>query len=427
MNPEPTKFINDQNQKGMAYTELTQSPEQANALQESQTSSLISHHKLVEYILDTFRIDIESISASVRGVAERLSREVERICEKSDRIQVSGEVRQWHHTLAQHRVKKCMVYYRLGSTRGRVELHSTLSAMVYRHIAPTRAHLGFQARYNLIEDFLQGFYIEVLKNFRKENNLPFDYRPRTRIELAEYMAFSEQYAKRRISLPGRRNQQLIVLRAQAFSQRQPSETSMDIELAVESGKTEEAEMYSRSPIVQQVREQMVADAVDPSDSVLRDRVINELIQYLNDQGQDDCINYLTLKLQDLSAPEIDEVLSLTPRQRDYLQQRFKYHVEKFACSHHWQIVHQWLGADLDQNLGMPQNEWNEFLLELTPTQRKLLQLKGEQHQRKNEAKLSDREIAKILDCTPKQVQRNWVRLLGMAWKFRNTQSELPNS
>ncbi|MGB3492178.1 MAG: HetZ-related protein [Elainellaceae cyanobacterium] len=428
MYPETSKFINDENQKGMTYSELTQSTsELTEVLQETQTSTLISHHKLVEYILEEFKSDIESISASVRGVADRLSHEVERICEKSDRIQVSGEVRQWHHTLAQHRVKKCMVYYRLGSTRGRVELHSTLSAMVYRHIAPSRAHLGFQARYNLIEDFLQGFYIEVLKNFRKENNLPLDYRPRSRIELAEYMAFSEQYAKRRISLPGRRNQQLVVLRAQAFSQRQPAETSMDIELAVESGKTEEAEMYSRSPIVQQVREQMVADAVDPSDTVLRDRVINELMQYLDDQGQDDCVNYLTLKLQDLSAPEIDEVLGLTPRQRDYLQQRFKYHVEKFACSHHWQIVHQWLGADLDQNLGMPQNEWNEFLLELTPTQRKLLQLKGEQHQKQNETKLSDREIAKILDCTPKQVQRNWVRLLSMAWKFRNTQSELHNS
>ncbi len=428
MNPEPSQFINNQNQKGMAYSELTQSaPDQANVVQETQASTSAAHHRLVEYILDAFKADIETISASVRGVADRLTCEVERICEKSDRIQVSGEVRQWHHTLAQHRVKKCMVYYRLGSTRGRVELHSTLSAMVYRHIAPSRAHLGFQARYNLIEDFLQGFYIEVLKNFRKENNLPFDYRPRTRIELAEYMAFSEQYAKRRISLPGRRNQQLIVLRAQAFSQRQPAETSMDIELAVESGKTEEAEMYSRSPIVQQVREQMVADAVDPSDSVLRDRVINELIQYLDDQGQDDCVNYLTLKLQDLSAPEIDDVLGLTPRQRDYLQQRFKYHVEKFACSHHWQIVHQWLGADLDQNLGMPQNEWNDFLLELNPTQRKLLQLKGAQHQKQNETKLSDREIAKILDCTPKQVQRNWVKLLSMAWKFRNTQSELHNS
>ncbi len=74
--------------------------------------------------------------------------------------------------------------------------------------------LGFQARYSLIEDFLQSFYSESLKAFRRENELPDGYQPRTRLELAEYMAFTEQYAKRRISLPNGQNQQLIVLRAQ---------------------------------------------------------------------------------------------------------------------------------------------------------------------------------------------------------------------
>ncbi len=431
MNVDPSKPMYIQNQDGMGISEQTKPKFH------SDLHSTLSQHQsddddsadllaLVEYIISVFTADIPSVSSSMREVAKRLSKEVKRICEKSDRIQTSGDVEEWQHTLAQHRVKKCLLYFHLGSQRGRVELHSNLSAMVYRHIAPSRAHLGFQARYNLIEDFLQGFYIEVLKNFRKEHELPSDYRPRTRIELSEYMAFTEQYAKRRISLPGRRNQQLVVLRAQAFSQRQPIETSMDIELAVESAKTEEAEIHNRSPIVQQVREQMVADAVDPADSVLRDRVISELMQYLNDQGQDDCINYLTLKLQDLSAPEIDEILELSPRQRDYLQQRFKYHVEKFACSHNWQIVHQWLGADLDQNLGMPLNEWNDFLQKLSPIQRQLLELKGEQYQNQNEPTLTDREIAKLLNCTPKQVKRNWDRLLNLAWKFRNTQTEVRN-
>ncbi len=431
MNVDPLKPIYIQNQDNMGVSEranpmLRNDLTNNQATQEHPAEQSANHVRLVNYIIAAFSADIPSISSSVRRVADRLAKEVERICEKSDRIQTSGDIEQWQHTLAQHRVKKCLTYYCLGSQRGRVELHSNLSAMVYRHIAPSRSHLGFQARYNLIEDFLQGFYIEVLKNFRKENELPQDYRPRTRIELSEYMAFTEQYAKRRISLPGRRNQQLVVLRAQAFSHRQPIETSMDIELAVESAKTEDAQLHNRSPMVQQVREQLVADAVDPADSVLRDRVINELIQYLSDQGQDDCVNYLTLKLEDLSAPEIDDILNLTPRQRDYLQQRFKYHVEKFACSHNWQIVHQWLGADLDQNLGMPMNEWNDFLRQLSPIQRQLLELKGEQYQNREETALSDREIAKMLNCTPKQVKRNWDRLLHQAWKFRNTQPEARN-
>lgn len=350
-------------------------------------------------------------SPGAQAIVRRIAIEVERICEKSDRIQSSGQVDTWKMTLAQHRLQKILAYYKLGSRRGRVELHSHLSAIVYRHISRSRAQLGFQGRYGLIEDFLQGFYIEVLKAFRKENNLPEDYSPRSRLELSEYMAFSEQYAKRRINLPGRRNQQLIVLRAQGFAKRQPEESSVDIELAVESGKGEEAEAHSRSPVVQQVREQMVADAVDPSDSVLRDRVINELIQYLESQDQQDCIDYLVLKLQDLSAPEIDEILNLSPRQRDYLQQRFKYHVEKFARSQRWQLVHQWLGADLDQNLGMPPQKWAAFQETLQPEQRQLIQLKG--------TNATDQAIAKTLRCTPKQVHKRWVKVLELAWQFRN--------
>lgn len=400
-------------------------PSEPNSATEAIEERLERQRSLVvNFLTLEFGKELPTITERGRAVILRLTNEVQRICEKSDRIQRSGEVESWLMTLAQHRLDKCLTYYRLGSKRGRVELHSTLSSMIYRHINPGRGQYSFQSRYNLIEDFLQNFYIEVLKNFRKENELPLDYQPRTRLELSEYMAFSEQYAKRRITLPGRRNQQLVVLRAQAFSQRQPIETSMDIEMAVESGRGEEAEQYSRSPIVQQVREQMVEDAVDPSDSVLRDRVTSELIKYLEDQGQKDCVDYLVLKLQDLSAPEIDDILSLTPRQRDYLQQRFKYHVEKFACSSHWQMVHQWIGADLDQNLGMPRQQWAIFLQSLKPQQRKLLELKQQQHlSDRNEGNgvgLSDQEIAKILKCTPKQVQRGWVRLLNAAWKFRNT-------
>jgi hypothetical protein len=251
----------------------------------------------------------------------------------------------------------------------------------------------------------------VLKAFRRENQLSAEYSPRTRIELAEYMAFTEQYAKRRINLPGRRNQQLVVLRAQGFANRQPLETSVDMEAAIESGRSEEAEAYSRSPVVQQVREQMVAETTDPSDSVLRDRIIAELVEYLESQGQSECVDYLVLKLQDLSAPEIDEVLQLSPRQRDYLQQRFKYHVEKFARSHRWQLVHQWLGADLDQNLGMAQQNWDAFVDTLTPDQQHLLRLK--------QLKTPDQAIAQTLKCTTKQVHKRWVKLLDLAWQARN--------
>jgi hypothetical protein len=377
------------------------------ASSEETRSSLL---KLAQSLLVELQAELPT-SSGVGDVMARIATEVERICSKSDRIQNSGQIASWQTTLVRHRLQKCLYYHKLGSRRGRIELHSHLSTMVYRHISPGRAQLGFSARYSMVEDFLQGFYIEALKAFRREHQLDEVYSPRTRLELAEYMAFTEHYAKRRITLPGRRNQQLIVLRAQGFANRQPLETTLDLELAVESAKGEDAEIHSRSPVVQQVREQMVADAIDPADSVVRDRVINELVAYLESQGQTDCIDYLTLKLQDLSAPEIDEILGLSARQRDYLQQRFKYHVEKFARSHNWQLVHQWLGADLDQNLGMRQQQWEEFHQQLLPEQQQLLKLKAQQ--------LSDQEIAKVLKCTPKQVHKRWVRLLEIAWRVRN--------
>lgn len=368
--------------------------------------------KLAHLLLTEFQSELPQPSKNVRAVLTRIAAEVERICTKSDRIQNSGQIQVWQHTLARHRLQKCLSYYKLGSKQGRIELHSHLSTMVYRHIAPGRTQMGFSARYSIVEDFLQGFYIEALKAFRREHQLLEDYSPRTRLELAEYMTFTEHYAKRRITLPGRRSQQLIILRAQGFANRQPLETTLDLEMAVESAKSEEAEIHSRSPIVQQVREQMVADAVDPADSVVRDRVISELIEYLEAQGQSDCVDYLTLKLQDLSAPEIDDILGLSARQRDYLQQRFKYHVEKFSRSHRWQLVHQWLGADLDQNLGMPQQQWETFQQQLSPEQQQLLKLKGRH--------ISDHDIAKVLKCTPKQVHKRWVRLLELAWQIRNS-------
>jgi hypothetical protein len=375
-------------------------------VQETDTRSL------TELLLEELRSQVGSKPSRASSVVDRITREVERICDKSNRIQTSGQIRSWEFTLARHRLHKCVSYYKLGSKQGRVELHSNLSVMIYRHVAPAQSQLSFSARYNLIEDFLQDFYAESLKAFRRENEVDADYTPRTQLELAEYMAFTEQYAKRRITLPSRHSQQLIVLRAQSFARRQPSETPLDIEQAVEFSKGDEAHDQSRSPAMQQVRLRLVADTTDPSEAVLRDRVVSELVQYLESEGHSDCANYLVLKLQDLAAPDIDDILGLTPRQRDYLQQRFKYHVEKFSRSSHWKLVHQWLGADIDQKLGMSSQLWDTFVGQLDAQQQQLLSLK--------QAHKSDQEIAKALKITPKQVQKRWTALLEMAWKIRNS-------
>ncbi|NJL78536.1 MAG: HetZ-related protein [Richelia sp. RM2_1_2] len=397
--------------------ESTSAVENEAANLQPQGNNQDANNVLIQQICQELESQVKATPETIQLIATRIAKEVERICEKSYRIQTSGQVKSWLFSLARHRLQKCLHYYQLGSRRGRVELHSTLGSMVYRHISLPGCQLGFDARYNLIEDFLQAFYIEAIKAFRRENELPQDYTPRTRLQLGEYMAFTEQYAKRRISLPGNANQQLIILRAQGFSRRLPQETTVDMEMALESAKSEDAEAYQRNSAVQQVRSQMVAQSnFDPAEEAERDRVISELINYLQIQGQSDCVDYLSLKLQDLSAPEIDRILGLTSRQRDYLQQRFKYHVEKFARTHNWQLVHQWLGATLEQKLGMSSTQWDAFVNQLSEQQRQMLELKSD--------KQNDQTIAKALKCTPKQLQKRWTKLLELAWSIRNSNSEI---
>lgn len=378
--------------------------------------SVVNTNTLVQLLSQEMQSQVKATSIGVQDVVGRIAKEVERICDKSSRIQNSGQIQSWQITLGRHRLQKCLRYYQLGSRQGRVELHSSLGAIVYRHVAVAGSDLGFDARYNLIEDFLQAFYIEAIKAFRRETELPEDYTPRTQLQVAEYMAFTEQYAKRRINLPGGANQQLIVLRAQGFARRQPQETTVDIEMAVDSAKTEEAESYQRNVAVQQIRSQMIAKpGFDPSEESERNRVITELMKYLESQGQSDCMDYLTLKLQDLSAPEIDQILGLTSRQRDYLQQRFKYHVEKFAKQHQWQLVHQWLGAGLEHKLGLSSQQWDTFWHQLTPQQQQIFELKT--------ACQSDLLISKAVQCTPKQLQKRWTQMLELAWSIRNGHAE----
>jgi hypothetical protein len=379
--------------------------------------TLIDTIALSELLKEELTLQLGSLPSNAFSVINRIVAEVARICTKSDRIQQGGEIRSSQLTLARHRLSKCVEYYKLGSKQGRVELHSNLSVMIYRQVAPTQAQLSFAARRLLIEDFLQDFYADSLRAFRRENQVADNYTPRTRIELAEYMAFTEQYAKRRV-MTGYGAMQLLVLRAKSFAKRQPTDTVMDIEQVTEFAKGEEAQMQSRSPVMQQVRERLVAETKDPHDAVLRDRVVGELVKYLENQGHKDCADYLILKLQDFAAPEIDNILGLTPRQRDYLQQRFKYHVEKFARTQEWQLVHQWLGADIDQKLGLSSLQWEAFVGQLDPMQQQLLDLKR--------AKKSDFEIVKALKITPKQVQKRWTQLLEIASLVRNNAVESSN-
>lgn len=371
---------------------------------------------IFQLLLDELKKSTSASEQNCRDVAGRLAAEVNRICTESQRIQASGDIKGSAVSLAQHRLQQSLHYYSLGSGPGRVELHSTLSAIVYRYITPPQVQSSYQARVELIKDFLQGFYLEALKAFRREMQLEVTYSPRTRLELAEYMAFVERFGKRRIPLPRNRSQQLIILRAQTFSQQQPRETSVDMEQAADGGATDSDRTWNDSSVYS-VREAMAGQGSaairpqsDESES-LRQKVIEELVAYLKEKKQQECADYFVLRLQDLPTNEIESILGITPRQRDYLQQRFKYHLLRFAMSHRWELVHQWLEADLDRNLGLLPSEWQAFGEQIGPEGQRLLKLKQQG--------LSDSAIAQTLSSTVAQVQKRWFKLLELAWELRN--------
>lgn len=366
---------------------------------------------IFEFLLRELQQCTKSTEKNCRNIAVRIASEVMRICNESKRIQSSGEIESSATTLARYRLQQCLRYYQLGSHRGRIELHSVLSSIVYRYINLPQRQLSYQGRMIAIEDFLQSFYLESLNAFRRDNQQPPDYRPQTLLELAEYMAFTERYAKRRIPLPGRQ-QQLIILRAQTFSQQQPLETSVDIEQATQASGGESDRSWDE-PILTQLR---AAIAMQPEPEIeegsLRSVVITELMNYLEQKQQLDCAEYFSLRLQDFSAQEIESVLGLTPRQRDYLQQRFKYHLMRFSLLHRWELVHEWLEASLPTNLGLTPHEWELYIRNLDEKDRYLLDLK---HQG-----ASDQTIAKNLGLSVAQLQKRWFKILEKAWEIRNS-------
>jgi hypothetical protein len=376
---------------------------------QSNVLLLSSKQPLPDMLVEALQSQVNGSVARIKDVAQRIEIEIDRICAKSDRIQKSGISESWRVGLARHRVSKCLYYYQLGSRQGRIELHSHLSSIVYRYITIPQSQLGFQARYSLIEDFLQEFYTESLKVFRRENELGDTYTPRSLLELAEYMVFTECYGKRRIHLRYGNSQQLIVLRAQTFAKRQPSETSVDIEQAFETAREEDGDAGSK--IMQQIRAKMVSDNVDASDQSLRDRVIEELVAYFEAQNQSACVDYLLLKMEDLSALEIEKTLGLTTRERDYLQQKFKYHIEKFARVANWELVHQWLGAEIDRKLGLTDRQWEVFAAQLSIEQQTFMTLKQSNH--------SDQSIMDALRLTEKKFKLRWSELLQLAAQIRN--------
>lgn len=333
-----------------------------------------------------------------RAVANRICNEVMRICTESQRIQDSGDVRSWAFNLANHRVEQCIRYYKLGSERGRIELHITLSAIIYRHISVPGAQVTYQARLSLMEDFLKNFYHEAMTVFRQENQMAADYRLRRGLALSEFMAFTEFYGKRRISLERGRSQLLIVLRAQSFAKQQLRASDENTESAKGNALERKNTSFQR----------LWEDLSLRSDGWSQ-KNIDDLMAYLRENSEEDSADYFRLRLMDLPVSEIEKRLGLTAQERDSLQQRFKSHLLQFANAHHWELVHEWLSVELSNNFGLTPQQWDSLQVKMNQNQRKVLQLKQQS--------LPERDIAQTLDLSLTQIRKNLTEILQQVWEM----------
>jgi hypothetical protein len=219
------------------------------------------------------------------------------------------------------------------------------------------------------------------------------------------MVFTESYGKRRIHLRFGSSQQLIVLRAQTFANRQLNEISVDTEQTFDTAKKDDGDFESK--IMQQIRANKVSDNADPTDGAL----LKELITYLQAEDQQTCVDYLLLKMEDISDLEIEKILGITTRKRGYLQQRFKYYIEKFARMNHWELVHKWLSVEIHSSLGLTDHQWKVFADQLSIDQKLFMDLKQSNH--------SDKSIMDELRLTEKEFKLQWQELLKLATKIRN--------
>ena len=84
----------------------------------------------------------------------------------------------------------------------------------------------------------------------------------------------------------------------------------------------------------------------------------------------------------------------------------------FGLKHKPELVSEWLETSLvEHNLGLTQNQWEDFLQQLTPTQQQIVQLK--------KANKNNEEIAKTLNLKSHQVMTEWGKLYLAAQELRS--------
>lgn len=257
----------------------------------------------------------------------RIDEEVNRIALHSDR---ASEKHLWVESRIKHFAK-----YRDHGSPSRID--KALRSMLCRAAVGLTSYQG-----DRLNDFIQDFLVECLQVFRREFNL-LDYSPETADELAEFAAFSERYARRKVN-----GHQILRHRVLRKIEQIPKDYEFDQDFEDNDGT------FGGCVVAAPTEHLNHGDAL-----------IQSFVDFLASRQQQDCIDYLRLKLSDASAATIDRALGLTAEQRDNLQQRFFFQTKRFIGTA-GDEYHDYFDLGFHNCFGLSPSQWAIVTANVSP-------------------------------------------------------------
>ena len=150
---------------------------------------------------------------------------------------------------------------------------------------------------------------------------------------------------------------------------------------------------------------------------LRDDVKQKFLSYLKEDVEPLAAEWLELHLQGKSQEAIAATLNLPIKQVYRLREKISYHALRvFAVKSQPDLVSGWLGASLEQNLGLAPQDWQTFLAGLTLEQKKLIE--------DIKAQKTPEAIARERNLKVSQVTGEWTKLYLAAHALRASSRSL---
>jgi hypothetical protein len=242
-------------------------------------------------------------------------------------------------------------------------------------------------------DVCQDLYYESLRVFRREHSLP-DHSPKSLFEVAEFAAFTRRYANRKVG-------GMLRFRSGSGKVARRRAKEVDIDGLRDDENDSFAETYIETNRVKSSIEE--ADTCEEAD-----RLVNSLLDYFATNQYHDLIEYLLLRLANTHPQRIADLMGLTTRQRDHLQQRFVYQVGLWiAASESTDAYHDYFGLSLANRFGLGAVAWDS----ISAKNGELISLKRQG--------VKDGTIARVLSTTEVRVQRRWKETILEAKQLRN--------